>query len=94
MTIKLAHGYIKLKKLKYSGWYLETIVVEKGFQNQGIGKHLMEKALNKCAPPIYLLVTNELNSDVERLIDFYKSFGFEKIRDMHDISYNYNMALC
>jgi len=90
MLINLAHGYVKLEKLKYSGWYLHSIIVEENYRGKGVGTKLMEKVLRQCDTPIYLLSDGSMGGDPERLFKFYKKFGFKKKRG-NDIGYNYNM---
>lgn len=94
MKIKLAHGVANLIRAG-NGWYLDSIIVDEAYRNQGIGHRLMERVINRCNPPIYLLASSELGGDVAKLYSFYREFGFEKIkpRKSERIEYNYNMVL-
>jgi len=92
MKIKLSHGEANIEKLKYSGWYLHSIIIEENYRGKGIGTRLMEKILLKCDTPIYLLSDGSMGGDPERLFEFYKKFGFKKKKG-NDIGYNYNMIL-
>ena len=92
MNIKLAHGSAYAEKINGYGWYLHFVRVDDGYRNKGIGTRLMENIIKRCSGnTIYLLVTSELDGDVERLYKFYERFGFEKQEGNH-IGYNYNMV--
>ena len=95
MKISYAHGTAILAKIRGNVWLLESIVVDEEYRNEGIGTKLMERALQKCSRPIYLLATSELGGDTKRLIKFYESFGFEKTKQPRNdgIGFNYNMVL-
>lgn len=96
MKVKLAHGTAQLIKLKGSGWYLYSIIVDENYRNRGIGTWIMEKIICTCDPPIYLLATSELGDNGIRLVQFYERFGFtkEKQRLQNSVGYNYNMVRC
>ena len=96
MKVKLAHGTAQLIKLKGSGWYLYSIIVDKNYRNRGIGTRIMQKIIRTCDPPIYLLATSELGSDGVRLVQFYERFGFTKVNQhfQNSLGYNYNMVRC
>lgn len=96
MKVKLAHGTAQLIKLKGSGWYLYSIIVDENYRNRGIGTRIMEKIIRTCDPPIYLLATSELGDNGIRLVQFYERFGFtkEKQRLQNSVGYNYNMVRC
>mgnify|MGYP000768477981 FL=1 len=52
----------------------------------------MEKIISKCDDHIFPLASCELGGQTDRLIDFYKRFGFEYQRRMTvDLGINYNM---
>ena len=94
MLIKLAHGQAYAEKV--SGfWFLNSIVVEAEYRNKGVGTKLMNKVLNRCGRPIFLLATDELGGDVVRLKEFYKRFGFVDYRQKRKdgLPYNANMVL-
>ena len=93
MKIELAHGRAYLTRTP-CGWYLESIVVDEGYRNKGIGTKLMKKVTQKCDSPIYLLATSELGGDYQRLIRFYEKFGFEKRKQPRNdgVGFNYNMV--
>ena len=95
MKISSAHGTAYLTKIQGSGWCLESIVVDEGHRNKGIGSKLMRRALDKCNRPIYLLATSELGGDAEKLTKFYESFVFEKAKQPRNdgLGFNYNMVL-
>lgn len=67
MKVKLAHGTAQLIKLKDSGWYLYSIIVDENYRNRRIGTRIMQKIIRTCDPPIYLLATSELGGDGIRL---------------------------
>lgn len=52
----------------------------------------MEKIISKCDDHIFPLASCEFGGQTDRLIDFYKRFGFEYQRRMTvDLGINYNM---
>jgi len=91
MRIKRAHGSVDMEFLRGGGTYLHSIVVDPEWRNTGYGSRLLEKALEKASLPVYLLASSELGGDTERLIKWYKRFGFAKKRG-RDVGYNYNMV--
>ena len=93
--IKLSHGSAKICKMPGVGCYLMSIFVEEDYRNKGTGTLLMEKALQQCGRPLYLLVTDELGGNVERLTQFYRRFGFVdyKQKQSDGLWYNANMVL-
>ena len=91
MKIKRAHGYVELEYLKYGGTYIHSIHVDTEFRNNGYGSRLLKFALEKSRFPVYLLASNEMGGDTDRLIKWYKRFGFVKKRG-HNVGYNYNMV--
>lgn len=91
MKIKRAHGSVEMEYLKCGGTYLHSIVVDPEWRSAGYGSRLLELALEKARLPVYLLASGELGGDAERLIKWYKRFGFKKKRG-HDVGYNYNMV--
>ena len=94
MTIKLAHGQAYVEKT-YAGWFLNSIIVDEDYRGKGVGTRLMNKVLERCGRPIYLLATEELGGDAGRLKEFYKRFGFVTYRQKRsdDLPYNANMVL-
>lgn len=93
MKISLKHGAAYLHKVRGYGWYLDSIIVDEAHRNEGIGTKLMEKIISKCDDHIFLLASCELGGQTDRLIDFYKRFGFEYQRRMTvDLGLNYNMV--
>ena len=95
MNISVAHGAAKVLRMPGQGWYLMSLVVEPEFRGRGIGTRLMEKILAGSGRPIYLLVSGEFGSDVERLKEFYSRFGFIPYRPTksNPLPYNANMIL-
>lgn len=91
MLIKRAHGKVNLEYLKCGGTYIHGIEVDPEWRNKGYGSRLMEFALKKASLPVYLLASSELGGDVDRLVKWYKRFGFVKKRG-RDVGYNYNMV--
>lgn len=91
MKIKRAHGSVELEFLKWGGTYIHSIEVDPDWRGRGYGSHLMEMALEKCRYPIYLLASAELGGDSDRLVKWYKGFGFTRKRG-REIGYNYNMV--
>lgn len=91
MKIKRAHGSVELEFLRCGGTYLHSIQVDPEWRNEGYGSRLLESALKKARLPVYLLASGEMGGDPERLIKWYKKFGFTKKRS-RDVGYNYNMV--
>lgn len=91
MKIKRAHGFVELEYLSCGGTYIHSIQVDPDWRNKGYGTHLLELALEKSRFPIYLLASNEIGGDIDRLVKWYKNFGFVKKRG-RDVGYNYNMV--
>ena len=91
MRIKRAHGSVELEYLKCGGTYLHSIEVDPDWRDRGYGSWLLEKALEKASLPVYLLTSPELGGDVNRLVEWYKKFGFVK-KCGRDVGYNYNMV--
>jgi ribosomal protein S18 acetylase RimI-like enzyme len=91
VKIKRAHGSVELEYLRCGGSYLHSIEVDPDWQGRGYGSHLMKLALEKSRYPVYLLASSELGGDVDRLVKWYKRFGFVKKRGS-DVGYNYNMV--
>ena len=63
---------------------LELIYIPKELRKDGLGKQLMNKLVNYADSknlPIYLTPTSEYGSNIKRLVEFYKSFGFVKNLD-------------
>lgn len=91
MKIKRAHGSVEMEFLRCGGTYLHSIVVDPEWRNTGYGSRLLEAALKKASLPVYLLASGELGGDSDRLIKWYKRYGFVKKRG-RDVGYNYNMV--
>ena len=95
MLMKTKQGRICITK--HDGyWCLDMLYIEPEYRGQGYATKLMTKALSKCQHrPIYLLATAELGSDLARLIDFYRRFGFTKEKQPRrcEIPFNFNMVL-
>ena len=94
MKVKLAHGQAYAEKA--SGvWFLISISVDAEHRNKGIGTKLMNNVLKKCGRPVYLLATDELGGEPERLKAFYKRFGFVPYRQKRGdgLPYNANMVI-
>lgn len=94
MIIKLAHGFANVEKNNF-GSYLHLVMVDPEYRGKGVATKLMNKVLDKAPRPIYLLTDCGMGSDMDRLIDFYKRFGFkcQKQKKSEGYPYNYNMVL-
>lgn len=94
MKIKLAHGFANVEKNSF-GSYLHLLMVDPEHRGQGTATKLMNKVINTCPRPIYLLTDGEFGSDSQRLIEFYSRFGFiqQKQRKRDSYPYNFNMVL-
>ena len=90
MKIKRAHGYVELELLPRGGSYLHSIYVDPDYRDSGYGSRLLEAALKKARLPMYLLASGELGGDPQRLVKWYRCYGFKKKRGS-DVGYNYNM---
>jgi GNAT superfamily N-acetyltransferase len=63
---------------------LGLIYIPVELRKKGLAKKLMEKLINYADGkklPIYLTPTNEYGSNLQRLVQFYKKFGFVKNLD-------------
>ena len=70
---------IEASKPREEHWYLSTLGVIPGLQGHGIGSSLLRPVLEKCddtGMPAYL------ESSKERNIPFYRSHGFEVVREL------------
>ena len=94
MIIKLAHGQAVVENT-CAGCFLNSIIIDEDYRCKGIGTRLMNKVIDRCDRPIYLLATGELGGDPVRLKEFYKRFGFVAYRQKRsdDLPYNANMVL-
>ena len=94
--MRIKHEFGELYYRSVDGrWYIDSIFVNQEHRNEGIGSWLMNVALRSCGRPILLFATNELGGDMKRLKKFYKSFGFEPIRQgrYDTFPYKFNMIL-
>lgn len=92
MKIKRAHGSVEMEYLKCGGTYLHSIMVDPEWRNTGYGSRLLETALKNARFPVYLFASGELGGEPDRLVKWYKRFGFTK-KSGRDVGYNYNMVL-
>jgi len=59
--------------------YLGIIIVDKNYQNQGIGNQIMNNIIEqqeRYGLPLYLVAHPPDDSDPERLVNYYRKFGF------------------
>lgn len=60
-------------------WAIHSIVVEKEFRGKGFGTSAMTEFLTRVDMPVVLYATAELGTRLDRVVKFYRKFGFEKI---------------
>jgi ribosomal protein S18 acetylase RimI-like enzyme len=71
---------------------LDTIVIPKSFRNQGMGTKIMEMVCeyaDEVNKPLFLTPSTSYGAtSVDRLVKFYKKFGFKRNKE-RDLSMHY-----
>ncbi len=77
-------GMIIFKQDSDGVWSIKSLWVEPDYRKQGIGKMLMEKAIESAKENHVSLIELGVNTESESAINLYKSLGFEIVRTIHD----------
>lgn len=69
-------------------WELVELVVYKG-QEKGLGSRFMKKMTqmaDEYKKIVFTMASSDMGSDLNRLVNFYERFGFEKVETTHNNS--------
>lgn len=95
MEFVIPHTNVKV--LDYENYvYLYSILVEEQERGKGHGTKALKEVIayaNAKKKPLLLFATHELGSDVDRLKEWYQTFGFYEEWNVIHTDYNYNMRL-